>query len=380
MYLKNIMKLTIKIKLLPTDEQKILLLQTMQKFNEACNYISAICFKKQLYNKIAIHKIVYYDVRKRFNLSAQMAVRAIGKVVESYKTDKKKKSIHKFKKYSAMVFDERILTFKSLDSVSILTLTGREIMPFVVGEYAKLSEKRVLGQADLIYKNGNLFLCVVVDIPDKPLNEAVEFLGVDLGIVNIAVDSTGKSFSGDKIAEVKQRRNKHKAQLQKKGTKSAKRRLKKLSGKIRGFVKDTNHCISKHIVEKAKALGLGIALEKLTKIKKTVRKSFRERFEQWSFYELQAFIKYKAQLAGIPVVEVDPRYTSQMCSHCGFVSKKNRRTQSKFVCQSCGFETNADFNAAINIAAKALVNKPIVTASGVTSPLLQLGVVDPRPQ
>lgn len=364
------MKLTIKIKLLPSDEQKTLLLQTMQKFNEACNYISDICFKKRLYNKIAIHKIVYYDVRKLFNLSAQMAVRAIGKVVESYKTDKKKKSVHKFKKYSAMVYDDRMLNFRSLDSVSILTLTGREIIPFVVGEYAKLSEKRVRGQADLIYKKGKLYLCVVADIPDKEIVGVNEYLGIDLGICNIAVDSQGESFSGDKIAEVKQRRNKHKANLQSKGTKSAKRRLKKVSGKIRNFVKDINHCISKHIVEKAKALGFGIALEKLTKIKKTVRKAFRERFEQWSFYELATFIKYKAQLAGIPVVEVDPRYTSQTCSHCGFVSKKNRKTQSEFVCQSCGFESNADFNAAINLAAKAVVNPLNVVASGTTSPQL----------
>ena len=362
------MKLTIKIKLLPSEKQKELLLQTMQKFNEACNYISEICFEKRLYNKIAIHKIAYYDIRKQFNLSAQMAVRAIGKVVESYKIEKRK--LHKFKKYSAMVLDDRILTFKSLDTVSILTLTGRELMSFVVGEYAKLSQKRVQGQADLIYKKGKLYLCVVVDTPEETLQEVTKFLGIDLGICNIAVDSKGEFFSGNKISEIKQRRNKHKASLQSKGTKSAKRRLKKVADKIRDFVRDTNHCISKHIVEKAKALGYGIALEELTKIKKTVRKSFRERFNSWSFYELRTFIEYKAQLAGIPVVCVDPRYTSQMCSHCGFISKKNRKTQSDFVCQSCNFEANADFNAAINIAARAFVNKPIVTAHGVTSPLL----------
>ena len=49
------------------------------------------------------------------------------------------------------------------------------------------------------------------------------------------------------------------------------------------------------------------------------------------------------------LIEVNPRYTSQMCSCCGHVAKENRQSQAIFKCQVCGYETNADVNAAKNI-------------------------------
>jgi IS605 OrfB family transposase len=123
-----------------------------------------------------------------------------------------------------------------------------------------------------------------------------------------------------------------------------------------------NHQISKKLVQKAKCTCQGIALEELTNFfdKKKVRKSERNQRHSWSFRQLRDFIQYKALLAGVKVILVNPAYTSQECSICGYVDKSNRKSQSDFHCQLCGFATNADYNASINISRKAVVNQPIV--------------------
>src|ERR1700757_2232998 len=107
------MKLTIKVKLLSTTQQKQSLLKTMEVFNSACDYISQVAFKEKKFSQVPLHRLTYHVVRKQFGLSAQFVIRALGKVAESYKVDKK--VIHKFKKYSAIVYDQRLLSFKSLD-------------------------------------------------------------------------------------------------------------------------------------------------------------------------------------------------------------------------------------------------------------------------
>lgn len=179
------MLLTLKSKLITTPGQKTMLLKTMERFNSACNYISKIAFKTKTFGKIKLQKLVYYDVREKYGLSSQMVVRAIGKVSESYKTNKK--TLHKFKPHSAIIYDERILTIKTPDTISILTINGRITLPIKFGDYQPLKNKRVRGQADLIYKNGEFYLMLVVDIPEEPPNSSFsDVLGVDLGIVNLA--------------------------------------------------------------------------------------------------------------------------------------------------------------------------------------------------
>ncbi len=122
-------------------------------------------------------------------------------------------------------------------------------------------------------------------------------------------------------------------------------------------MRNTNHVISKNIVNKAKALDFGIALEELSKIKTPVSKAQRLRHNQWSFYQLRQFIEYKSELNGIEVFLVNPRNTSRQCSRCGYIDKKNRKTRNDFKCLSCNFSAYADDNAAINIAAKASINR-----------------------
>src|SRR5574343_169807 len=357
------MKLTVKVKLLPTPEQKASLVKTIEVFNEACNYISKIAFDKKTFGQVSLHKLVYYDVREKFGLSAQMVIRSIGKVSESYRIEKK--TLHTFKKYSALVYDQRILSFKGLDTVSILSLDGRYKIPIVFGEYAKLEQRRVRGQADLIYHKGNLFLCLVVELPDGTPIDPKGTIGVDMGIVNIATDSDGNVFSGKQIDIVREKTATIISKLQSCGSKSAKRHLKKISGRETRFKRNTNHAISKKIVQLAKDTCRSIALEDLKGFngRQTVRKAQRERFEKWAFNQLRSFIEYKAQIVGIPVILVNPKNTSRRCSHCGHIDKANRKSQSEFVCIHCGFSLNADLNAAKNISFLASVKMPIVAKS-----------------
>jgi putative transposase len=166
------------------------------------------------------------------------------------------------------------------------------------------------------------------------------------------------------VERVRTRHQTLRQRLQKRDTKSAKKHLKKLSGKEARFRKNTNHVISKRIVHKAKATRQGIAIEELRHIRqrteRTVRHSQRARHSSWSFWQLRFFLSYKAALAGVPLHTVDPGNTSRTCSECGHCAKANRKSQAAFLCQACGHADNADRNAAINIS-RASVMVPIVS-------------------
>jgi putative transposase len=358
------MLLTVKSKLVTTTEQHNSLLRTMEKFNEACNFISDFAFSNRIFGKFPIQKHLYYEIREKFGLSAQMTVRAVGKVTESYKVDKKCK--HEFCPHGAIVYDERILSYKSADEISILTLDGRIEVKIHYGEYRKLESNRIKGQADLIYRSGTFYLMIVVELPDAEPIDPDGIIGVDFGIVNLAVSSDGKIFSGKKCTEIREHFSKLKAIYQKVGSYSAKKHLKKISGRERRFKKDTNHCISKEIVQTAKDTNRFIALEDLKGIRErtTVRKADRDSNSKWAFSELQNFIEYKARLAGTLVQYINPRNTSRQCSVCGFISKRNRKTQETFACLACGHTENADYNASKNISLRAAVNLPIVLCLG----------------
>lgn len=362
------MILTLKLKLQTTETQKQELLETMEAFNAACNYVSDIAYEKQVIDQIHLHKLCYYDIRDKFGLTSQLAIRVIGKVKEAYKRDKKKH--HQFREHGAIVYDHRIWKFKSADRINIKTLRNRIDIPFVFGNYRQIDMKRVRGQADLVYRDGIFYFYICIEVPEPPEAEPDDFLGIDLGIVNIATDSDGQTFSGGQINNLRNRHSNLRKKLQAKGTKSAKRLLKKRKRKESRFINNTNHVISKNIVEKAQRTGQGIALEDLKGIRDRirVRKSQRRQQHSWRFAGLRAKIEYKARLAGVRVIIVDPRYTSQMCSQCGHVSKSNRRNQSNFSCKSCGFSAHADYNAALNIQGRAIVNLPYAVSVEAKSP------------
>ena len=352
------MKQTLLVKLLPTSEQTKALFETMETFNNACDEIAKVAFEQRTANKVKLQKLVYYNIRRKYGLSAQLTVRAISKVAEAYKRDKKTKPT--FRKDGAIVYDQRILSWKGIDRVSITTLKGRELIPVKYGIYQAERLDRIRGQADLIIRDDIFYLGVVVDVPEPPVYNAKEWLGVDLGVKNIATDSDGQAWSGNKVNGMRKRHAKLRAKLQSKGTNSAKRLLKKRTRKESRFAKDINHCISKILVAKAKDTERGIALEDLTGIRSriTVRKPQRRTQHSWSFHQLRMFIEYKAKLAGVPVVFVDPRNTSRTCPNCGAIDKRNRSGE-KFQCIFCGCVGFADYIAAINIG-RVAVNQPDV--------------------
>jgi len=350
--------LTAQTKLLPTPEQTDLLKCTIERANAACNYISERAWEEKTFRQYDLHRLVYYDARERFGLSAQMTVRCISKVAAAYKLDRERKRT--FKPRGAIAYDGRILRYK-LDKaeVSIWTLGGRQSVPFTCGmrQWELLLSQK--GESDLVYRRGKFYLLATCDVEEAVPIEPEGVLGVDLGVRNIAVDSDGEVFSSECLNRVRANYRWLRAKLQCIGTKSARRLLRHLSGKEARFAKDTNHRISKQIVAKAEGSLRAIALEDLSGIAKrvTVRRRQRATLHSWSFSQLRAFVEYKAQRAGIPVFLVDPKNTSRTCPFCGYIDKRNRASQETFSCVACGFAGLADHIAAENIR-WAAVNQP----------------------
>ena len=352
------MKLIINIKLKPLESQHAALLETLKEANKACDWISKEAFENKIFKQFNLHKLVYRAVRDTFNLSAQMVVRQISKVADSYKIDTKIQRV--FNPLGSIAYDDRIISFKKSDIVSIWTTKGRFNIPFVMGEHQRKFFQHRKGEVGLVYRKGVFYLNAVCDVPEEKEFEPKDVLGVDFGIVEIASDSDGEQFSGKQIEKVRQTFAHRRRNLQRKQTKSAKRKLKQLSGKQSRFQKNENHVISKRLVEKAKHTERAISLEDLKEIRRRirVRKAQRHRLNNWAFADLRSKIEYKAKLNGVRVIAVNPKNTSRECNSCHFVSKSNRKSQSEFVCQQCGFAGNADSNASRNIRERATVKLP----------------------
>jgi len=300
-------------------------------------------------------------VREKFGLSAQIVVRAIAKVTNAYKLSHKTKFT--FKPNGCIAYDDRILSWRFRDqTVSVWTVRGRLRIPFICSEkQLELLQSR-RGESDLSISKGLFFLSATCEVDEaEPIN-AESTMGVDLGIINIAVDSDGEIHSASHINNVRYRHRQLRTKLQVKGSRSAKRKLKKLAGKERRFANNVNHLISKQLVVKAKDTNRAIALEDLEGIRSrvTVRRSQRATLHNWAFYQLRTFITYKAKRYGVPVILVDPRNTSRTCPSCGHIDKANRPNQATFSCVVCGFAGLADHIAAINIGRRAVINPPIV--------------------
>jgi putative transposase len=195
-----------------------------------------------------------------------------------------------------------------------------------------------------------IFIMVQVKIPDREVirKEDVKVLGMDRGIRNIAVLSNNIFFNSKHLKEVKGRYRYLRRKLQHLGTRSAHRKLRKLSGRERRFVRDVNHVISKKVVSLPYNVLAMEALNPAYMRQSGKYKAIRRNLGSWSPSELERFTEYKAEDLGKEVIYVDPKYTSQKCSKCGYASRDNRYG-SVFRCRNCGFELNADLNASRNI-------------------------------
>lgn len=359
------MKLIAQVKLQPTEEQAAALAETIRQANAACNYLSDQAWKSQCFRQYALHGLAYHETRKQFpDLSSQVIVRCIARVADAYKLDRTTK--HEFRSLSAIAYDERILRWYTDERslVSIWTVSGRQKIPYVCGDRQRELLKSQQGQSDLVLRDGEFYLYATCNVEEPPKNDPDGFLGIDLGVVNIAVDSDGDVYSGSHVNNAHHRHRRLRKKLQKKGTKSARRLLQKRRRRESRFAKDVNHCISKQVVAKAERTGRGIALEDLAGIRGRIRarRSQRATLHSWSFHDLRFKIDYKARRAGVPVVFVDPRNTSRLCPICGYCDKRNRPDQSTFSCKACGYAGFADYIAATNISRRAVVSLPNVSS------------------
>ncbi|MFC9914571.1 RNA-guided endonuclease InsQ/TnpB family protein [Streptomyces sp. NPDC127197] len=371
------MKLVVQVKLLPTPVQAAALEATLRACNEAATWASQVAFEKDVKRNFALRQHTYGQVKARWGLGAQAAQHVIKKTCDAYATlranlkagnlgrpgsRRYRKAAEKpvaFRPESAQPYDDRMLSWQTAERrISIWTVSGRaKDVEFTVGpeQLATLTLYRK-GESDLLCRDGMWFLLATCEVPEQSLNtEPVDFLGIDLGIVNIATTSDGEIMAGRELNRVRGRERKLRAKLQKKNTSSAKRRLKKRRRKEARRARDINHKIAKHVVAEAERTGRGIALEDLTGIRERVRlrKPQRVTHSSWSFAQLGNFIAYKARRAGVPVVYVDPAYTSRTCAECGHIDKANRVSQAWFACRSCGVVAHADRNGSRNIRARA---------------------------
>lgn len=372
------MKIVVQVRLYPDAVQEAALSATLELCNDGANLASVEAFQRRIHAKRELQRLTYGRL-KALGLSAQPAIQVARKVAGAYATlraniragnlgkpgsKRRVKAESKpiqFRRDAAQPFDDRCLSWQLADrTVSIWAVSGRlmrvrfECSP---QQYATLVAHR-RGESDLVHRDGKWFLYATCDIGDVEVKEPDGFLGVDLGIANIATVNDGTRHCGRGLNRVRHRNQRLRTRLQCIGTKSAKRLLKARRRKEARFAADTNHCIAKQIVTEAERTGCGIALEDLTGIRDRVRlrRPQRVTLHSWAFDQLDRLITYKAARAGIRVVHVDPAYTSQGCSACGHVAKANRPNQSTFRCTSCGFAEHADVNAARNIAARGVAD------------------------
>lgn len=357
--------------------EKDKLTETVNQYVKAMNYISRFARENDIYSKNRIQKHIYYDLRERFNLKSQMTINAIGDVALTYKGKHKKHRCKDkpvcFKSKSMRLNYPRDYSFKGNGIISINTLYGRLKIPYEIGNYQKEyvdSDEWDIKSAILTIRNDGVILlniAIETEIEETTFLNKDGVVGIDLGINFLAVTTDTNEntdfYGGGKVKYQRWLFQKHRADAQSKGTKSAKRFLKRISRKERRLMTEQNHIISKDIVRKAldRFESPIIAMEDLKGIRKNRgSKNYNRMLSNWSYYQLQQFVEYKAIEKGIPVVYIDPKYTSQICPKCGHKDRNNRkRTLHQFKCKECGYQTNDDRSASMNIRDRAVVPRYI---------------------
>ncbi len=343
---------TIKLKLNLSEEDMEILRQTMIMSNHVFNEIAQYGFEHQTYSKVSIHHVTYYDIRERHPELPCSILQGIRDVACEALKGVELKKLPKSKPFSAVRYNKRVCNINlSNQTVTLASVKSRVKATFPIPEYYRQYLDWELRTSTLSYnrQKNTFYLHVTIRKQSPEPVDDNRVLGIDRGIVNIAVTSSNDFFSNKHIKNVRAKYAYLRAKLQGKGTCSAKKLLRKISGKEERFVTWINHNISKEIV----AMPFDVfAIEDLTSIRvqsRTKRVEFTRKLNNWSFYQLEQFLRYKAEAAGKSVVTIDPRYTSQKCSNCGHIYKGNRKGNS-FHCVKCGFQIHADLNAARNIA------------------------------
>jgi IS605 OrfB family transposase len=370
---------TVCCKLVVDTAADAALRQTQAGFNAAASYCATVAWQQGVTNKNKLHYLVYGESRGTYGLGAQLACCARDKAAEAVRAVRAAperqdpstgqtipKTCPSFAADSSIRYDARTYRLLSLDRVSLNTISGRIVSQFVLGDFQRrqlYDTTWKIGGAELVRRRNVWYLYITQSKAAPAPDEPTGYLGVDLGIVNLAADSDGETYSGQQVQAVRKRRYDHRHRLQLANTRRARWRLKRNARREHRFQKDVNHRISKALIHKARTQRKALALEDLTMIRGrvTVRRKQRRARHCWAFRQLRTFIGYKAAQAGVRVVHIDPHNTSRRCAVCGFCDKRNRPDRSQFRCLSCGHTAAADTNAAVNIAHVAAVNQPIVS-------------------
>ncbi|NTU82523.1 MAG: IS200/IS605 family element transposase accessory protein TnpB [Chloroflexales bacterium] len=368
------MQRTIRVKLSPSTAQAELLAETSRLFTAAFNAVCRVGWEQKITNGVDLHHATYYPSKAAYpTLVSDLLVQARVKATEAVKSAiALQKAGRKVGMPQSAACPPRynVHTYKvdwERQTVRMSTTGGRQTIRFDIPDYCVQYAGYPVDTADLMNQDGVWWLHVVVTVPAPAVEPTEEVVGVDLGLAQPAVTSNNQ-FLGKRVwKDIEGRLFYLKRQLQRKGTKSAKRHLRKVRGKQARFRRDCDHVLSKQIVQSAQP-GATIVLENLTDIRKRskIRKQTKtsRRVHSWSFAQIKGFVEYKAEGRGCTVAGVDPRHTSQACSCCGHIVRNNRRSRGRFVCRKCGYELHADLNAARNIAAKYHASVAICDAGG----------------
>ena len=402
--------ITAKLKLHTTPEQFQALRQTQLAYRDALNYVSKYAYTHgKMSSGRALQRECYDEIRLVYKLPAQMACNVPRQVGATYKTlwtkarqneaarragitKKRYKGLDQAPKYVSPTLTynyHRDYSLKEDAQVSILTLDGRVIVPYTgyTKHVALIGHGAHIGAAKLWYDKPKsqfyLLVSLTIEVTDPRPEMHRQVVGVDVGQRYLAVTTTTKDetafYAGSAIRAKADHYARLRKRLQKKGTRSATRRLIVISGRERRLKQDCNHQISRRIIDQHPHAIIG--LEDLTHIrertkrkhgKKASKKQRRANHHasQWAFAELHGYLAYKAALEGCMTIKVDAYHTSQGCPMCGYVSKANRPDRGLlFVCQNptCHYVLHADLVGARNVALRTLLIRQDWISTGVLS-------------
>ncbi len=400
--------ITAKLKLNTTPQQFQALRTTQLAYRDALNSVSQYAFEHgKMSNRVALQDGTYDEVRARFHLPSQMACSVPRQVGATYKalwtkvkqnavarkaglTKKRYKGLDQAPKYVSPTLTyqyKKDYSFKSEQQLSILSLDGRVVVPYTgySKHVALLQQGAEIGAAKLWYdkprKQFYLLVSLEVEIADPTPESHRAVAGVDVGVRYLAVTSTTKgdpSFhSGKKIVPKANHYARLRKRLQKKGTRSATRRLVAISGRERRLKQDANHVVSNRIVTRHPNSLIG--LENLTDIRERTRRKHGKKatkkqrkanaaYSKWSFAELHGMIAYKALLYGSMAIKVDAHYTSKACPMCGHTCDENRPNKGLlFICQNCHYTLHSDLVGARNITMRTLLIRQDWVSTGCLS-------------
>ncbi|WP_296326435.1 transposase [uncultured Acidaminococcus sp.] len=378
---------TIKLRIYVTPEQEILFRQMTEQYRLACNFVSQYIFDHQFdlaYQNL--NKELYSNLRHLFGLKSQLAQSSIKTTIAKYKTVKQQlfqnpyrykdenndwQRIPKtlewlwkpifFSRPQADLVRNRDYSFvNDGQTLSINTLDRRTKCPFESKHFTEyLNGSYKLGTAKLVKLKGWWYLHIPVTetVEDFQKENVRHVVGIDRGLrfLTVSYDEQGKTefVSGKKIATKRHKFQELRKQLQSKGTKSAKRKLKAISGRENRWMSDVNHQISKTLVQKYGKDTLfvledlaGVSFEERN-LSKTTKQNYDLR--SWAFYQLEQFLTYKAHENRSEVLKVSARYTSQRCPKCGTIHKENRDHKKHLYSCQCGYKSNDDRIGAMNI-------------------------------